>query len=211
MKILSIDIGIINLGYVFAEVEIITSFSGSKYKNLKLNENYKSITNSVNVIDCNRIDITNVKHNTVKICDCLLHHERCIPDYLDHFIQEKQNLFDTADIILIERQPPVGITNVQDLLFTKFRSKVLLISPNSVHKYFKLSSEYLVRKIESEKISEIYLSNFTNFSNNIRKHDISDALLMIIFYYKITNDKNINNTDFSKNITDNFDQFRFKL
>lgn len=161
IKVLSIDLGIINLGYVFAEI------TGQ----------------IINVIECNRVNITHMRHTNVSYCDCKLHHEYCVPDYVDHFIQEHLSLFEQANIILIERQPPVGITNVQDLIFSRFRNKVKLISPNSIHKYFKMTRcEYEVRKLESEKITSIYLENFKNFNNNCRRHDISDAMLMIIYY-----------------------------
>ena len=197
MKILSIDVGIVNLGYVFAEIHSIQV----KCKNKSYS---RDNTFDINVIECNRIDITNIKHSNIKWCDCKLHHDRCIPDYLDHFIQEHIHLFELADMIIIERQPPVGITNVQDLLFKLFRNKVLLISPNSVHKYFKLSKDYLIRKIESENIAKKYLSEFLNFNNNIRKHDISDAMLMIIYYYKL----NMVTLDFESY---DFEQFRYIL
>jgi len=199
MKILSIDVGIVNLGYVFAEIQPI-----------QVKRKIKSYTQdnifNINVIECNRIDITNIKHSNVKWCDCKLHHDRCIPDYLDHFIQEHIYLFELSDMILIERQPPIGITNVQDLLFKLFRNKVLLISPNSVHKYFELSKDYDIRKIESENIAKKYLSDFTNFNNNIRKHDISDAMLMIIYYYKL----NMVNFKIDFEIYD-FEQFRYTV
>jgi len=199
MKILSIDIGIINLGYVYAE-----------------------ISPTIQVIDCNKINITNVLHNKVPICKCCLNHERCIPDYLDHFIQEHQEMFDNADTILIERQPPVGITNVQDLLFVRFRKKVKLVSPNSVHKYFKMDKDYDTRKEESEQISLSYLNDFLSFQQNERKHDISDAMIMIIFYVntlpiikeiklpivqKIKLPINVKNL----NPFDLFDEFKFKI
>ena len=201
MKILSIDVGIINLGYVFAEIQPIYI----KYRNSNLKIKYNQENDfDINVIECNKIDITNIRHSSVKQCDCKLHHDRCIPDYLDHFIQEHLHLFDSADIIIVERQPPVGITNVQDLLFKLFRNKVLLISPNSVHKYFKLSKDYDIRKIESEDIAKKYLSEFINFNNNIRKHDISDAMLMIIYYYKL----NKINIEIKNELID-FEQFRF--
>jgi len=203
MKILSIDVGIINLGYVFAEIHSVYI----KYRNLSLKTKYNQENDfNINVIECNKVDITNIRHSSVKQCDCKLHHDRCIPDYIDHFIQEHIHLFESADMILIERQPPVGITNVQDLLFKLFRNKVLLISPNSVHKYFKLSKDYDIRKIESEDIAKKYLSNFTNFNNNIRKHDISDAMLMIIYYYKLNKIKNE-----IKNDLIDFEQFRYTL
>ena len=164
----------------------------------------------ISIIDCNRIDITKIKHSSVSFCDCKLHHERCIPDYLDHFIQEYSKYFAECDILLLERQPPIGITNVQDLLFTRFREKVLLISPNSVHKYFGLSSEYLVRKIESEKIAGEYLTNFKSFTTNDRKHDISDALLMVLYYYKTKMDSHIEKTEYVNDLVD-FEQFRFNF
>lgn len=208
MKVLSIDIGITNLGFCYSEIKF-PSILGSKYKNLKLNENYSfdNVKDSITVLKCNRIDITKIKHNTVKICDCTLHHERCIPDYLDHFIQEHQAMFDECDTLLLERQPPVGITNVQDLLFTKFRSKVLLVSPNTVHKYFGLPSDYMERKVVSESIALGFLENFDKFTLNSRKHDISDAMLMIIYYFKKELDNVINSTKFELP-TVNFEQFR---
>ena len=188
VNVLSIDIGISNLGFVWGNItfdpEDYTKERNYYKKNII---NYlldKSIfQRNIQIMDCNRINITNVKHNKVKLCDCTLRHDSCIPDYLDHFIQEHMNMFDDSDIILLERQPPAGITNVQDLLFTRFRDKVLLVSPNSVHKYFNMSKDYDTRKIESEQISSLFLCTFRGFIKNMRKHDISDSLLMIIYYY----------------------------
>ena len=218
LKVLSIDIGIINLGFVYAEITIGDSLeSGSKYKSHLLNENYllnKSKEN-IRIIDCNRINITKVKHRNVPFCNCKLHHDNCIPDYLDHFIQDTP-YFQECDVLIIERQPPIGITNVQDLLFTKFRGKVLLISPVSVHKYFNLNvkginqteTNYELRKIKSISIAEEYLLNFSSFMDNTRKHDISDAMLMIIYYYKKRMENFINSKSFKHELNE-FEQFRF--
>jgi len=209
MKILSIDIGIINLGYVFAELDTTGVSFESNFSKKLFCDNYfinkDLFKECITVIDCNRVDITKIKHDRVRICDCKLHHEQCIPDYLDHFIQELE-YFETADQIIIERQPPVGITNVQDLIFTKFRSKVQLISPNSIHKYFGMDSEYSIRKEQSERISTEYLVEFNSFNNNYRKHDISDALLMIVYYLKMELEKKAIK---KLPIVTSFDQFRF--
>ena len=161
LKILSIDIGIINLGYVYAELD-----------------------EQINVIECNKIDITKMKHNKVSHCNCKLHHDNCIPDYIDHFIQEN-DFFENSDIILIERQPPVGITNVQDLIFSKFRNKVKLVSPNTIHKFFKMTKgNYDLRKIESLNLSFEFLNDFKTYQIHERKHDMSDAMLILIHYFK---------------------------
>jgi hypothetical protein len=187
-KILAIDIGIVNLGYVFVEQD------------------------TLNVIECNRVNITQVVHKRVEKCNCKLYHDNCIPDYIDHFIQEHQHIFDEADLILIERQPPVGITNVQDLIFTRFRSKVKLISPNSIHKHFKMTkNDYELRKQESEKITESYLKDFENFQMNIRKHDITDAMLLVIYYTQTLEEPKVECLEFEqfRFCCVDFEQFRF--
>jgi hypothetical protein len=177
MKILSIDIGIINLGYVYADVIPVVS-------NCLKNKYYQGYREGINIIKYDKVDITNVLHTSVSRCNCTLYHESCIPDYVDHFIQENALMFDSADIILIERQPPVGITNVQDLLFTRFRKKVIMISPNTIHAYFSMSKDYDIRKQQSEKIANEYIT-----IHGTRKHDIADALLMLI--YRINKDPDL--------------------
>ena len=212
IKILSIDIGIVNLGYVYSEMTFPIIPKTSKFKNLLLNENYRinkeSTKQNIKIIDCNKVDITKIKHRRVSAECCTLHHEFCIPDYLDHFIQEYQDYFEQCDILILERQPPVGITNVQDLLFTKFRNKVILISPNSVHKYFSLNTDYSIRKEESESIAREYLFDFNTWEFHNRKHDMSDALLMILYFYKKKVDSLINETNFDKSGFI-FEQFRY--
>jgi len=159
-KVLSIDPGIKNLGYVYCE-----------------------IGTSIKVLECNRVDITFMKHSKIPFCECTLRHENCIPDYLDHFVQEN-DIFEKADIILLERQPPQGLLNVQDLLFIKYRDKITLINPNSIHKYFKMTKgDYDLRKIESVDFANSFLNEFYNFEINERKHDISDAMLTIMYHF----------------------------
>jgi hypothetical protein len=212
MKILSIDPGIVNLGYIYAELSFEEPEGGSRYKKLLLNENYSmtkdTMQQNIRVIDCDRVDITKVKHCIVPYHDCKLHHDRCIPDYIDHFIQETK-YFEECDVLLLERQPPLGITNIQDLLFKLFRNKVILIHPNSIHKYFTLSSEYSQRKVQSEHVCDVYLKEFKNFQFQSRRHDISDALLLLIYYYKTEVDKLIKIDSLDPKIIQDFEQFRF--
>jgi hypothetical protein len=213
LKVLSIDIGISNLGYVYSKLDFYPPEPDSRHKANLFNENYllnkDQIKKYIEIIDCDRIDITKVKHKKVARCDCKLHHDRCIPDYLDHFIQETSH-FRECDVLILERQPPVGITNVQDLLFKLFRDKVILIHPMSVHSYFNLPScQYNLRKEKSENLSRYYLNDFKMFSDNIRKHDIADAMLMTLYFYKTKMEKLIEETIFENPIND-FEQFRFK-
>ena len=197
-KVLSIDIGIVNLGYVYCEIT----------------------DKSINVLECNRVDITYMRHNRVNLCDCKLHHDTVIPDYLDHFIQETK-LFEDADLILVERQPPQGLQSLQELIFTRFRHKVKLINPNSIHKYFKMTKgDYDVRKIESVNHANKFLETFTNFQINERKHDMSDAMLMVEYYFetskikkkepvKITKVNHLETFKINFNPIEYFDQFKY--
>ena len=196
-KVLSLDIGIINLGYVYSEITVT-------------NDNFRPIANKVinyniEVLSCDKVDITDVKHSIVCRSICKLFHDNCIPDYIDHFIQENQEMFDECDTILIERQPITGITNVQDLIFSKFRNKSILVSPNTIHKHFYMSRDYSVRKIESQQIAKKYLSSNINWINNIRKHDISDALLLLLYHYHQLCKKEYSQL----NTTVDFEEFRY--
>lgn len=204
---LSIDIGIINLGYVYGYVN-------NNENNNKLLNNYcflntSKLNSQITILECNNVNITIMKHSVIPFKDCKLCHDNCVSDYVDHFIQEKKSMFDKAETILIERQPITGITNVQDLLMNKFRKKVILISPNKIHKYFNMSKNYYIRKLQSEKIALEYLTEQYNFVNNIRKHDIADALLIFIYYYisSTTNNNQVNNTINNKII--DLEKFRF--
>jgi len=49
-------------------------------------------------------------------------------DLVPLFVEDHQHLFDAAEKILIERQPPGGFTNIEILLHYMFKDKVKLIS-----------------------------------------------------------------------------------
>ena len=57
-------------------------------------------------------------------------------DLVPLFVEDHQDIFDSADKILIERQPPGGFTNIEILLNYMFKDKVTLISPVSIHMHF---------------------------------------------------------------------------
>ena len=57
-------------------------------------------------------------------------------DLVPLFVDDHRDIFNAADKILIERQPPGGFTNIEILLHYMFRDKVSLISPVSMHTHF---------------------------------------------------------------------------
>ena len=161
MYIISIDIGLNNLGIV-----------GGYLNNINL---------------CKKVDIKALcQYCAIK--NCGLYHNLCMSDYVSHFIQGYQKYLNMADIILIERQPPCGFISIQELFVFQYRDKVKMISPNSVHKYFDITHyNYERRKEFVTQYAENALKMFPDFKDNKRKHDVSDAYCMIIFWLHTEN------------------------
>ena len=115
-------------------------------------------------------------------------------DLVPLFVEEHRYRFDQADKILIERQPPGGFQNIEVLLHYMFHEKVVLISPVSMHTHFGMRHlNYEERKDRTITIAEKIIGEIPYD----RKHDISDALCMIL-YYKFRTEVHF------------FDRFRFK-
>ena len=115
-------------------------------------------------------------------------------DLVPLFVEDHQGIFDSADKILIERQPPGGFTNIEILLHYMFKSKVFLVHPTSMHTHFGIRHlDYEERKERTTSIAERHLNLEIPYE---RKHDIADALCMILY-------------DNFKSTTHAFDRFRF--
>lgn len=164
MIVVSIDVGYHNLGLVRALVD---------------NENFE-----IKVLNIFKIDLTKLPHKKINRWDCKLEHTNEVADLMAHFIQEFKDILEEADKILIERQPPTGLTQIETLLLYLYRNKTELISPNSMHKHFGINYlEYESRKVRTIQISESFLEIFEEYQELYRKHDIADAMCMIIFRF----------------------------
>jgi hypothetical protein len=164
--VLSIDIGVINLGISVSSVD--------------------SDFNFIEVIWIDLINITELKHRAVCKDDCKLQHTRTFSDWLDHVYQDNQYFFDNADFIIIEKQPPMGFVVVEQLIFNKYRDKASLINPINVHTFLNMSNlDYDGRKAKSEKIAlpmitDVDLCRQITFYH--RRHDICDSLCMLLYW-----------------------------
>lgn len=162
MKLISIDIGIINLGFICGTL----------------------IDKNLIITYCELIDLTELIIECDKKCGLL--HENSICDYMMHFFKKYSTKFEECDKIIVERQPLKGITSIQELLLREYRNKCVLISPSTMHKYFDINIyNYERRKKAVEKIATPYLSGFKHFCFQERKHDMADAFC-ILFYYTRT-------------------------
>ena len=101
-------------------------------------------------------------------------------DLIPLFVEDHRHIFDAADKILIERQPPGGFQNIEILLHYMFKDKVTLVSPVSMHTHFGMRHlDYDQRKERTVSIAEKYIEGEIPYE---RKHDIADALCMIVYH-----------------------------
>lgn len=151
MKALAIDIGYHNMGLVTAEIGNGPKISVDFMKKVSL-EDYKYNAPSNDIVDL-----------------------------VPLFIDDHMDIFENADIILIERQPPGGFTNIEVLIYYIFKGKVVLISPVSMHTHFGMRKlNYDERKERTLEIANKHLEG--EEIPYERKHDISDALCMLLYY-----------------------------
>lgn len=161
MIYVSIDVGILNLALVKANVD--------EFK----------ITN---IIEAHVINLNELKHSHVSREHCALHHSNDVYDKIEHMLQEYASVFEGATHVLIERQPISGLVHVEQLLFGKFRSMARLVSPNAMHHWLGINHlTYDQRKIETTRIAKPYLDIFPTWDRATRVHDMADSLCILLY------------------------------
>jgi hypothetical protein len=167
MIILSFDIGILHLGVCVLELDETTWLTSEKLP--------------IRVLHVDLIDITRYTHNVVSQENCMLYHSNDIGDRLYHALQEHEPQWGSVNMVLLEMQPICGgLTNVEALLSQRYRDKVHKVSPNSMHRRFRLSDDYDKRKIQVVQLATPWLKVFPKFVEVERKHDIADAFVIAV-------------------------------
>ena len=149
---------------------------------------YAEIDLDFNVTDwilADKLDIRELCLNC-NMCKCNLHHDKTFSDYIDHFIMHYKHVFDQCDFIIIERQPPTGFISIQELILHCFRSKTILVSPNSVHKFHNIQHyDYEGRKKQSIILAQKHMGEHfyrLMIGNLTRQHDVTDAVCQMLFW-----------------------------
>jgi hypothetical protein len=172
MQILSIDVGLLHL----ALLKVCLADDYLERSEVILE---KEITL------CDLVNITELISNC-KDTNCELYHDKIICDYMTHLFKNFKSDFDSAELILIERQPPTGIVAVEQLIMREYRSKCKLISPTAMLNFFGLLHyKYLERKVYTEQIAMEYLSSIKVFVFNERRHDMADAFCILYYYLSL--------------------------
>ena len=189
VQILSFDIGFVNMAFCYATVD---------------NDNDNVNEKKLNLCNLNKVDLgLTKKDNIQKIIDTTI-------EFIDETINEL-GINDNKNkqeklIVLIECQMTSSMRCIQTVINTYFKMiakyeafdiETIYVSPkhklNIINKYDSkmASSSYKQNKIDSIYFTKYLLENnykndkFLNIYNNMKKKDdISDAFLMIIYYYE---------------------------
>ena len=189
---LSIDVGIVHLGLVLLRMTAEFAVEQIVWHQL--------------------VDIRRVRHSGIKEQDCRLGHTSTITDRMAHVYQEHAEMFNRAERILVERQPITGLQAVQESLFAAYRDRMVLVSPNAMHRALKLRGNYEARKVQSVNFARHYFYSISNpifpagkalidaplevatrfesyldKTNKVEKrsHDIADAICIAVYLARV--------------------------
>lgn len=172
MKIVSFDIGHTNLAMVVANVEI----DENTCEVLEIIPTHTQMINLAH-IQCNG--------------DCVFsRNDNCAAHKCHHFVDSIHEHLVDSDLVLAERQPLCGLTGIEQSLYIYIKQRysgnrkdhMRLISPNSVHAHFNMSSEKTQRRIQVVEIVFHYLKNSSVFMGAKEKDHLADAFIFVLFY-----------------------------
>lgn len=147
------------------------------YKVLAIDVGYHNL--ALVTADCANAQVEITAMKKVSLENYKYIHSNDIVDLVPLMVNEHRSWFDSAEHILIERQPPGGFQNIEVLLHYMFREKAVLINPVSLHSHFGIGHlNYEQRKERTTSIAEKYIPVIPYE----RKHDIGDAVCMIVYF-----------------------------
>lgn len=153
-SLIGIDIGVLHLGLAFAST----------------NDDYSSLKIEKTVL----IDMTTECSSS----GCSLFHTGFACDRVLHVIQAHQKSFDDCDHVVIERQPPTGIRDVEQVFAALFRPKAIIVQPQTMHAYIGSSGfDYDRRKDLATKFACRYVPDIEDRYE--RAHDVADAVCLV--------------------------------
>ena len=185
MKIIGIDVGCTNLALVKANVIFTQNMD-------------------ISVIFAQMFDLKQIVCRTK---DCIFTtNDKSSAHRCHHWVEMNENVFKGTDLILMERQPLVGLTGVEQSIYIYLKqrfsdglaSKIRLISPNSMHAFFNMSKLKEERRQQIVNITKDYLLETKAFQIAKEKDHLADAFGFILFYCKSTLKDNMTPNPFQK-------------
>ena len=200
--LVAIDVGIHHMGIVYAHCVL----------NELIIDNFDCV--NITQFPCKR---------SLQNQDCPFQHTHTLTDYLDHFFLQYHHWFQSADVLLVERQPIMGQVAVEQLIYSRYRDKVLLVSPRSIHTFFRwqfqgsVEERYAQRKIHSVQIGCKHLTQqqIQKLYQCIRQHDVTDAICICVYWFYVVyptrrRSVQVDVESDEKHLSAFFEQFYFK-
>lgn len=194
LKVVAIDVGLINLGYVHAHIrpDVHAHIRSDADKpdadksdgNKSDADNSKDANVQVEIVAADCVDITILRHNHVHREQCRLFHSADACDRVTHFIQEHKVMLRECHYLLIERQPIQGLNHVEQLLFAAFRNKAVLCPPQLMHRWLGIHQcDRAGRKRATIARATPTLEKFKVFADQPDKREhMSDALCILLWW-----------------------------
>ena len=126
-----------------------------------------------------------VDFDSICIWDLVPKNKRTDYPYIARVLVENTNIFDKADVVLIERQMQARMKMIACALRCFFWGKSKMIAPLSVRKHFKISTG--VYK-ENKKASKDFVLQFLSesqkkkYMSSKKKDDMADAIIQGMYY-----------------------------
>ena len=114
------------------------------------------------------------------MCDpatCTLHHTGMATDRVSHVLKVYAADFDAATEVVIERKPPGGLRDVEQVFATLLRHKCFVMAPRTMHAAIGSSGlQYEARKAVSMHTA----ARFTDLTPYAKRDDVADAVCLLL-------------------------------
>lgn len=174
MRIVGIDVGHTNLAMVVADVEVDPDTDELE---------------SIKVVHAQMSDLGMIRCGSGS--DCLFPRgDRSSAHKCHHWVEHCDKWFKDSDLVVMERQPLCGLTGIEQSIYIYVKQRysrgvsnhVRLLSPNSMHCHFNMSSDKVERRKQIVEICQEYLLESPAFKTAKEKDHLADAFGFILFY-----------------------------
>jgi len=118
-------------------------------------------------------------HEAVPLAACTLHHTGMAADRVAHVVQERKALFQDAHTIVVERQPPGGLRDVEQVLVILFRDKTVVMAPQTMHAHIGSSGRpYALRKLMAIEFAAKWVPDLLD-RFPVKADDAADAVSLV--------------------------------
>lgn len=187
-RIIGIDVGWVNLAMVVVDVDL-DSYDIRGVEKFKFKVTHAIMSNLCR-INCTDED------------NCIFEHsDKNGAHVVHHFVERYHEWFETADKVVIERQPVQSVVEQLLLLYIKQRyskgdkKHVRLIAPQSMHNHFHMGPTKEHRRIQVVEITRKYLENLDEFRLAEYKDHLGDSMAFVLFYIDTRLEKHIRRND----------------